>query len=470
MELSQLWKKTAPDALAFMLSKDPVRKIILRKAEEKIYKSFVQENREHRPLDVQEGRYLMLKNLLNSINRLIAENKVSAAVSRSIIRCFVGKVLLGEEERTEHFVKQFGTAPPAFLAISPTTQCNLSCKGCYAPVSSDNCQKLSFSTLTRILDEKKRLWGSYFTVLTGGEPLLYEDGRKTILDLAEENDDQYFLISTNGMTITREVARRMARLGNVTPAISVEGFERETDERRGKGVFRMILQAMENLRKAGVPFGINATATRRNVDSIIKDKFADFYFREMGAVYGWIFQYMPIGRGYSVDLMITPEQRLALYRKEQKMIAESHVFLVDFWNCGPYSRGCISAGRPGGYAYIDGNGNIAPCVFYRYSASNINDMYRDNKTLNDVLFSPFLTSLRQWPDSTPPSAGKTDPLTVPCIIRDHFGEACDLVTRFNGRPLDEHAADALHNAGHRMRMTEYGKAVRALAAGAAGCR
>ncbi len=464
MELTQLWKNMPPDVLNFILRRESVRKAIMKKAEEKLYSDFVVANKDNRPPRVQEARYLMLNNLLHSVNKAISDGRVSSTVSRAIISNFVGRMLLGEEDRSGHFFKQYGVYPPAFLTISPTKRCNLFCKGCYASSSAGNAETLPYDIFSRILDEKKRLWGSHFTVISGGEPLLYRDGKKTIFDVLESNSDQYFMMYTNSTLISKEMARKMARVGNITPAISVEGFEKETDDRRGRGVYKMILRSMENLRRAGVPFGVSATATRNNVEAIMSDRFTDFYFKEMGAVYGWIFQYMPIGRSYTVDLMITPEQRLALFQREQKMIKESNLFLVDFWNGGPYAVGCIAAGRPGGYFYIDWNGNIAPCAFYPYYVSNIHDVYRDNKTLNDVLFSPYFSSIRGWQNEygygQPPE--KVDNFIVPCIVRDHYKEARDRVDEFSAKPMDDHAAQALNDGEYYKRMTKYGEDAKAL--------
>ncbi len=464
MELNQIWKNVPADVLNFLLRRDMIRRVILKKAEQKLYENFVVLNKDNRPAGVQEGRCLMLQNLLHSVNRAISDGRVSPKVSKAIISNFVGRTLLGEDDRSGHFVEKYGIYPPAFLTISPTKRCNLFCKGCYASSSAGNAETLSYDVFSRILDEKKRLWGSYFTVISGGEPLLYRDGNKTIFNILEENRDQYFMMYTNSTQITKGVAARMAELGNITPAISVEGFEKETDERRGKGVFKKIIQAMENLKEAGVPFGVSVTATRHNVDIIMDRKFTDFYFKQMGAIYGWIFQYMPIGRSYTVDLMITPEQRLALFQNEQKMIKESNIFLVDFWNGGPYAVGCISAGRPGGYFYIDWNGNMAPCTFYPYYLSNIYDVYRENKTLNDVLFSPYFESIRKWQNeygyTQPPD--KVDNFIVPCIIRDHFDEAFTLVNKFNAKPMDENAAQALKDEEYRRRMAAYGKDAKSL--------
>ncbi|MDZ7836559.1 MAG: radical SAM protein [Actinomycetota bacterium] len=47
--------------------------------------------------------------------------------------------------------------------------------------------------------------------------------------------DSFFQIYTNGQLIDKKVAAKLAELGNALPCISVEGFEKETDERRGKG-------------------------------------------------------------------------------------------------------------------------------------------------------------------------------------------------------------------------------------------
>jgi len=47
------------------------------------------------------------------------------------------------------------------------------------------------------------------------------------------------------------MAQGLAELGNVLPCISVEGFEKETDTRRGNGHFEKVVTAMDNLRDGG---------------------------------------------------------------------------------------------------------------------------------------------------------------------------------------------------------------------------
>ncbi|MDA8168981.1 MAG: radical SAM/SPASM domain-containing protein [Nitrospiraceae bacterium] len=464
MKFSAIWKRVSPDVINFLLRYDIVRRSALRKAEEKLYENFVVRNEDDRPPLIQEARCLMLKNLLHTVNAALSDGRIAPEVFRAVVNNFIGRILLQEEDRTREFHQEHGVYPPAFLTISPTRKCNLFCTGCYASSSAGDAETLGYDIFNRIIREKKELWGSYFNVISGGEPLLYKSGGKTLFDILEENSDCYFMMYTNSTLITKQVAERMAGLGNITPAISVEGFEKETDTRRGRGVFRRIVSAMENLREAGVPFGISATATRLNAESIMSDEFTDFYFNKMGAIYGWVFQYMPIGRSITIDLMITPEQRLALFRNEQRMIKESRVFLVDFWNGGPYSLGCISAGRPGGYFYIDWNGNMAPCAFFPYYLSNIHDIYREGRTLNDVLFSPYFESIRDWQNGYGyrQPASKMDNLIVPCMIRDHFEDAYGVIKQYGAKPLDNNAEQALGDSDYRRRMAEYGKDVKAI--------
>ncbi len=458
MSISAIWPKIPADVLVFLMKRNFLRNIALGKAVDELYSYFVRENAENRPRGVQEWRYLLVKNLLLTIDRAIAEGRVSWQVCKSLIGNFVGAVILGEKERTDFC----GFLPPAFLTISPTAKCNLYCKGCYAASSAGNSESLKFDIFDRMIKEKKESWHSRLTVISGGEPLVYNDGGRTLFDILEGNRDNFFMMYTNGTLITKEVARRLADLGNLTPAISVEGFEKETDERRGKGVYRKIEAAMDNLREAGVPFGISMTATRHNADLILSDKLVRHYFHDKGAFYGWVFQYMPIGRSYTLDLMVTPEQRLRMFKREQEVIKDLGLFLVDFWNGGPFSLGCISGGRR--YFYVDWNGNIAPCVFFPYTLANIYDVYRENKTLNDILQSPYFQSIRKWQDdygyTQPPD--RVDNLITPCLIRDHYADAHELISRFGAKPSDANAAAAFQDENYRKKMISYGKTVKAL--------
>ncbi len=458
-QLDALWQRISTEALDIALRPKLVRQWALSQGDKRLYDFFVNQNTDKNPQKVQEMRCLAISNLLHALDRACEEGRLSDGVRRGLIRIFVGQVITGESERMRPFRDEYGFEPPSFLTISPTQKCNLQCKGCYAMSSSANQATLSYDVFCRILHDKRQQWGSHLTVISGGEPLLYKSNGKGLFDVIKEFDDCYFLMYTNGTLINDEAAARMAELGNVSPAISVEGWEQDTDARRGKGVFRQIERAMDSLRKHGVAFGVSITATRHNAEAVLSDRFIDYLFGEKGVVYAWIFQYMPIGRSSALDMMITPEQRQWMLKRESELIFGKKLFLIDFWNGGPLSVGCISAGRAGGYFYIDWNGNISPCVFFPYSIDNIYDVYKSNRSLSSLLTAPLFESIRSWQkDYRGNGSGKrTQNLFAPCPIRDHYAFARDAICRFEAKPMDEAAAHSIEDQEYHAGMIEYGR-------------
>jgi MoaA/NifB/PqqE/SkfB family radical SAM enzyme len=458
LKIGTIWKKTSTQLLDMSMRSRAVREWALKQGEKQLFDEMVIRNKDVLPRKVKEMRYLALSNLLHSVNRALAEGRISPQVRRTMIKTLIGNVILGESARMEPFVKRNGFQPPTLLVISPTQQCNLYCKGCYAASSSTDKATLKYDVFQRILREKKLDWGSRFTVISGGEPLMYRSQGKDLFDILEENQDTYFMMYTNATLIDENAARKMAKLGNITPAISVEGWEKETDARRGDGVFLKIQRAIDNLVAQGVPFGISATATRENVEIILSEEFLDYYFREKGAIYGWIFQYMPIGRSFAIDLMVNPEQRKWMLEKEMDMVYRKKLFLIDFWNGGPFSVGCIAAGRSSGYFYIDGNGNIAPCTFFPYSLDNIYKVYEEGRDMTSVLKSDYFRALRAWQDRYALACKQPSDvqnLLMPCPMRDHHKFAYDIVTQFGAKPMDGEAARSIADADYHSRLDEY---------------
>jgi len=442
----------------FLVRHRRLRHAAIKLIEKKARRIIVEENEDNRPVQVQEDKLAYLVALLHSFDRAIERGLISRHVQDRLVETLMDKVFYwGEVSREAR--QRLGFSPPLFVLVSPGQRCNLRCQGCYACSDSASSAKLDWATFDRILTEKEELWGSYFTVISGGEPLMWEDDGKDLLDMAAQHDSNFFLVYTNGTLISKAVAERLAELGNVSPAISVEGFEAETDRRRGKGVHRRILQAMENLREVGVPFGISVTATRDNAEIITGDEFVNFYFDEQGAAYGWIFQYMPIGRKYTLDLMVTPEQRLKMWYRTRRLVRERKIFFADFWNSGTASNGCIAAGKPGGYLHITWNGDVTPCAFVPYSTVNIKDIYHRGGNLDDVLKCPLLMRIRRWQDDYgfAQPAEKTGNWLCPCIIRDHFGEFLAAARDSKAKPIDDEASAALADPEYHRGMIEYGR-------------
>jgi len=311
--------------------------------------------------------------------RVIINRLSSNCRDRLIQDFFLNASLLGAYRR-EEVLGEMGFEPPYVIVVSPTMKCNLRCEGCYAGEYEQK-EELSFKEVDDIMEQTKDL-GIFFVTISGGEPFV----RKDLLDLFEKHRDIYFQIYTNGTLIDKRMAENLADLGNAAPVISVEGFEEETDKRRGKGTFKRVMAAMDHLRENWVVFGGSLTETRHNIDLISNERFVDMLV-EKGAMILWYFQYIPIGREPRVDLMPTPEQRDMLRRRIEHLRTKKPIFIGDFWNDGPHVDGCIAGGRK--YLHINAKGDIEPCVFTHFAVDNIR-----KTTLKQSLSSNFFKAIR----------------------------------------------------------------------------
>lgn len=453
-------KKVSVNAILFLVNSlvqnESMRKYILKNIEHRMYLDLIKENPYGRPTKVQEEKFWMGRALLHRIHVALNKGHISKEASNALLKVFLGNVFFGGFYSRKKFVEEHGFRPPLFITISPTILCNLRCAGCYADAGASRAT-IPFHILDRIISDAKESWGMHFFVISGGEPFIYKSEGKTFLDLAEKYSDCYFMSYTNGTLIDNRMAERLAGLGNITPAISVEGFEKETDERRGKGTYQKIIRAMSNLRTVGVPFGISVTITKDNVDLAMSDEFIDFYFEEQGAAYGWIFHYMPIGRGITLSRMVSPEQRVGMISREWELIRDRRIFLADFWTSGTSSDGCISAARAGGYFHINWNGDVTPCVFAPYTQHNIVDVYESGGSLDEVIQSPLFKAIRKWQDDyayerKPWEHGN---LLTQCPIRDHHKEFRKIVLTTGAKPADEAARECLEDESYMRGMDAY---------------
>ena len=415
------------------------RKALFGMVSRRLYQELVIENADDRPPHVQELKHAYMMALFHGFDRAMTRGHISRRVTERLLDTVLENVIVNGKKPAatgEH---------PLLLVVSPTGRCNISCRGCYAASDSANRGSLRFETFDRILTDKRDLWDSHLTIVSGGEPFLWEDEGRGLLDLVERHPTEFFMPYTNGTLITDEVAKRMAELGNISPAVSLEGFEEETDDRRGAGMFRKILGAFEILRRHGVPFGVSVTPTRRNWETVTSDRFIDFCFDGQGAVYAWSFQYMPIGREPDLDLMLTAENRLEMLRRTNRLVREKKVLFADFWNSGIASYGCISAGRPGGHFYINWNGDVMPCVFIPYAVDNIYDVYERGDNLNTLRETAFFRKIRKWQDDFgfAQPAEKVQNWLSPCPMRDHFDVLRKAALETGARPINDEAAHAL---------------------------
>lgn len=377
---------------------------------------------------VQKRTFKAFRDESNPMYKLLLYSfeNINPKTMKLFVRNFgVNTVLVGIE-KTRKVSRENQCNVPIAILMDPTTACNLNCKGCWA-AEYDKTDNLSFELMDRIIIEGKDL-GIYWYLYSGGEPTIRKND---LLKLAKKHQDCFFLAFTNGTLVDEEFAMALAEVGNFTLAISVEGFEAETDFRRGKGTYQKVINAMKLLKKHRVLFGISTCYHNKNTHVIGSDDFID-YMIEMGASYGWLFTYMPLGKDAIIELMSTPEQREFMFHQVRKFRETKSIFLIDFWNDGDYARGCIAGGRS--YLHINANGDVEPCAFIHYSNVNIKEV-----SLLESLKSPLF---RQYNRKQPFNKN----YLRPCPLLDNPDSLKEMVHESNAKStqmIDNETVDDL---------------------------
>lgn len=414
-------KKTVNVAIGNNAIRSVLKSIIIREIKRKLHGL----KRETLPAFI-EKRFHWQSALVERISANLDKGYIRKEVMAKAIQSFIGNAF--SVDRTERLSKaqftyreKFGDYPPLFVTLSPTQACNLHCVGCYACSDGKKRSFLSYGMVKRILCDMRDNMASNFVTISGGEPFMYRDQGKTLLDLFSEFRDMYFMVYTNGTLLSPDLCEKLADLGNVSPAISIEGWELETDERRGKGTFEKIKQGVANLKNAGIPFGFSTTVTSKNVDTFLAEDIYDYLFGHMNASYMWMFHMMPIGKARdTLPLIINSKQRLELYRKWEHLLYEKKYCIADFWNSGCVVDGCIAYGRWNGYFYIDWDGKIMPCVFVPFYEETVYDIYESGRSLGDALQAPLFRNGRDWQKEYGYCNCQKENILMPCSIRDHF--------------------------------------------------
>ena len=363
--------------------------------------------------DLYKNAYDMIDGLMkdpdNNWNRLISSlyTDIDDGVRKKMFENFlINSAILGSQKKNR-LVEKYDCNIPWAILMDPTSACNLHCIGCWA-ADYGNRLNLSFDTLDSIVRQGKEL-GTYMYIFSGGEPLVRKND---IIRLCEKHDDCEFLAFTNATLIDEDFADEMLRVKNFVPAISIEGYEAETDSRRGAGTYRAVVRAMEILRQKKLPFGASLCYTRKNAETIGSDEYFDHLIK-LGCKFAWMFTYIPVGVDAAPDLIATAQQRKFMYDQMRKFRGTKPIFTLDFWNDGEYVNGCIAGGRQ--YLHINANGDVEPCAFIHYADSNIKE-----KSLLEALQSPLIMQYR-----------RTQPFNHnqlrPCPLFDNPGRLAQMV-------------------------------------------
>ena len=119
---------------------------------------------------------------------------------------------------------------PWLILFDPTMACNMHCEGCWSGTYGHKAN-LSYEDMDKIVTQGKAL-GVHLYMMTGGEPTVRKND---ILKLCEKHQDCMFAAYSNSTLIDEELCEKVAKLGNLTFMLSIEGTPETNDARRGDG-------------------------------------------------------------------------------------------------------------------------------------------------------------------------------------------------------------------------------------------
>jgi AdoMet-dependent heme synthase len=282
---------------------------------------------------------------------------------------------------------------PYVVSWNLTYRCNLACEHCYLDaggtplVGTENFadrSELGTDECFRVIDEIAALAPECMTILTGGEPLL----RRDILEIVRRASERglWVVVGTNGVSITENLARRLAEAGARGLSLSLDALDADRHDRfrNVRGAWRNTVEGAEILNRTGLPFIVQTTAGSHNLGEL--DAIADFAHDRLAAKVWNLYFLVPTGRGQFVS-DITPAQYdevlASLYRIQKKY---DRRMLVNA-KCAPhYIKTLLEHGEAPTRTYSDGaggcpagthymgirpNGDVTPCPYLPVFAGSL---------------------------------------------------------------------------------------------------
>ena len=262
---------------------------------------------------------------------------------------------------------------PVTANLAITHKCQCQCIHCSAdPFINYSKKELTVEEIKTVIDGSLDL-GASLIILVGGEPLLREE----LFELIEYVDKSkaIAMIFTNGLLLTDENVKKLAKAGLASLNISIDSDVQELHDkfRVVPGCYEKAFEGAERCRKAGILTGISTYATSEgikngNVEKLLK--IAQYQgFSEVT-----IFDCIPSGRFLKdASKILTPDDRkqlIALSKKYHEMDHPMGVNAMALIN-SPRGVGCYGAQSQ---FYMTAYGDINPCDFNPINFGNVRDM------------------------------------------------------------------------------------------------
>ncbi len=122
-------------------------------------------------------------------------------------------------------------------------------------------------------------------------------------------------------------------MGNITPVISIEGLEGESDARRGAdGVYEKTFAGVRACRRSRLIFGAAASICKSNYDELVNRDYLELLARE-GVHYLWYYIYRPVGANPDRENALDEEQIAGLRKFIVEQRRDAPLFIIEtYWD------------------------------------------------------------------------------------------------------------------------------------------
>lgn len=354
----------------------------------------------------------------NKKNRLLALRLLAEVKPRLLLK-FIFGAGVGNMRAIRAFEKrkQRGIVFPPFVFVSITGRCNLACRGCWA-IGAKKPVDMSKELLTHIVAASRQQGCRFFGIL-GGEPLLVD----WLPGFFKENKSSYFQLFTNGHLLSEAVAAELVEAGNVSPLISIEGWNESYAERRGTGAgFEKALDALALCHRNGLVTGVAVSVSNSNFDDVVKGEFVDEIARH-GAHYLWFYIYRPSGQDPNFADALD-DQRVRQLREFivlERQRCSSMVIVDAYWD---HKGEALCPGAVGISHHINAMGDVELCPPVQCSDCRLTPT---SDVVGEISGSTLLQDLRT----------EIPKFTRGCVLMDHPAKLAEWA----------HAANAIDSSG-----------------------
>ena len=249
---------------------------------------------------------------------------------------------------------------PISILIAVTGRCQCNCRHCGISYLNNE-DELSYEAIVGVLDEYRAL-GGVRVIFSGGEPLLRDDLVPIVAHASRLGLTTF--IDTNGIAMSDELARQLARAGLCNLEFSVDFLDERkmSENRRHDGALAAVLAAIEMARRHGLNFSINTVAFRESLGGDMQRMIR--WARRVGALYIRVLEPISIGHFKTRDIVLTLHEReiyRALYEPGFVILEQVGEFTVD------------CSGLNGRFLSITPAGTVEPCPYMPISLGNIHE-------------------------------------------------------------------------------------------------